>query len=124
MAMTSRGRIQKLLEDDLEELKRLFRAGYELGVVWIPKSSSNLSGEVRSKTILIYEKNLDEARETLLHEFLDYLLADILKPYRNLLNLFIKTINEEVYRKKETFIESLLKLIKPDVFRKNKENTT
>jgi len=97
--------IQEILEDDLENLKRLFNLGYELKVVWLPGGSSHLSGEVKNERILIYEEKLEKAQEALLHEFLDYMLSKIIEPYRDLLNQFIRLINDQTYRKKEQVVE-------------------
>jgi len=115
MVRASERQVQKMLKDYLEELKRLFRSGYELGVIWVPKESSSLSGEVRNETIIVYEKDPQRARKTLIHEFLDYMISSVYKPSVNLLNLMIKGVNEEVYRRKEGFIESLIELIEPKI---------
>ena len=117
MVKASKMRTQKMLENLLEELKRLFRSGYELEVIWVPKESSSLSGEVRNETIIIYERDLQRARETLIHEFLDYMISSVYKPSVNLLNLLIKGVNEEVYRRKENLVDSLIKFIEPKLRR-------
>ena len=117
MVRASERRVEKMLKDYLEELKRLFRSGYELGVIWVPKDSSSLSGEVRNETIIIYERDPQRARETLIHEFLDYMISSVYKPSVNLLNLLIKGVSEEVYRRKENLVDSLIKLIEPKLRR-------
>jgi len=119
MTRTHQKTIQKILEDDLENLKRLFNLGYELKVVWLPGGSSNLSGEVKHGKILIYEEKLEKAKETLLHEFLDYMLSKIIEPYRDLLNQFIRLINDQTYRKKEQVVEALRKIIETQIYLKN-----
>ena len=111
--------IQKMLEEVLEELKRLFRMGYELKVVWLPDSSSSLCGEVKNGTLYVYEKEREEALETLLHEFFDYALSKVIEPYRDLLNQIIKAVNMQVYKRKELLVESFLEFLKPHISRKN-----
>ena len=103
--------LQKRLEDELERLKDLLKMGYELKVAWLPNGNSNLSGEVKGETILIYEEDFDRALETLRHEFLDYEISRIIEPYREVTNKLISLINEDAYRRKERLIEALVKLI-------------
>ena len=85
--------------------------GYELKVEWIPDNDSNLSGEVKEKTIYIYEREADKALKTLRHEFLDYAISQIIEPYRQIANKLIILINEEAYKKKEKLIENLCQLL-------------
>jgi hypothetical protein len=103
--------LQKTLEEELERLKRLLKVGYELNVVSIPNSNSNLSGEVKEETIYVYEEDYDKALETLRHEFLDYAISQVIEPYKRTANQLILLINEIAYKKKEELIEKLTKLI-------------
>jgi hypothetical protein len=103
--------LQKTLEEELERLKRLLKVGYELKVVSIPNSNSNLSGEVKEETIYVYEEDYDKALETLRHEFLDYAISQVIEPYKRTANQLILLINEIAYKKKEELVEKLTKLI-------------
>ena len=103
--------LQEILEEELEKLKHKLQIGYELKVIWIPDDNSNLSGEVRGNKIFIYERDEEKALETLKHEFLDYAISQIIKPYKQVANKLIKLINEEAYKKKERLVESLKNLI-------------
>jgi hypothetical protein len=102
---------QKRLEDELERLKKRFKVGYELKVVWSPNNSGNLAGEVKGETIYIYDESEKEALKTLRHEFLDYAISKLIEPYKNVTNKLIMLMNEEAYKHKEKFIEALVELI-------------
>lgn len=103
--------LQKRLENELERLKRLFKMCYDLKVVWLPNSNSDLSGEVKDETIFIYEGDFDIALKTLKHEFLDYAISQVIEPYRRIANQLILLINEEAYRRKEELIEKLSEVV-------------
>ena len=98
------------LEQELEKLKKKSNFGHELKVVWLPSYDSKLLGEVKNGTIYIYERNEDEAIETLRHEFVDYMISQAIEPYKDIVNKFIQLLNEETYKKKESVVEALLKL--------------
>ena len=83
------------------QLSKLFQFQYEEGI--------------RDTDILV--KRMRVSRKTLIHEFLDYMISSVYKPSVNLLNLMIKGVNEEVYRRKENLIESLIKFIEPKLRR-------
>jgi hypothetical protein len=102
---------QKRLENELERLKKRFKVGYELKVVWSPNNSGNLAGEVKGETIYIYDESEKEALKTLRHEFLDYAISKLIEPYKNVTNKLIMLMNEEAYKHKEKFIEALVELI-------------
>jgi hypothetical protein len=102
---------QKRLENELEKLKKRFKVGYELKVVWSPNNSGNLAGEVKGETIYVYDENEKEALKTLRHEFLDYAISKLIEPYKNVTNKLIMLMNEEAYKHKEKFIETLIELI-------------
>jgi hypothetical protein len=103
--------LEEKLELELERLKRLLKMGYELKVAWLPKSNTNLAGEVKGETIYVYEEDLDKALETLKHEFLDYAISQVIEPYRKIANQLIMLLNEVAYRRKEELIEKLAKII-------------
>ena len=99
------------LEEELERLKRITDLNPGLKVVWDPRESK-LSGEVRGDTIYIYEKDEDEALETLSHEFLDYTITQAIRPLADLVNLLVKAKEDEVYNNKEHVIEKLVNLLR------------
>jgi len=102
---------QKRLENELERLKKRFKIGYELKVVWSPNNSGNLAGEVKGETIYIYDENEKEALKTLRHEFLDYAISKLIEPYKNVTNKLIMLMNEEAYKRKEKLVEALIELM-------------
>ena len=83
-----------------------------LKLVWVPDLGKGLSGEVRNNVVYIYEKDEVEAIETLKHELIDYLVTSkIVKPLVDLVNLLIKSRESDVYREKETIVETLSKMV-------------
>jgi hypothetical protein len=102
---------QKRLENELEKLKKRFKVGYELKVVWSPNNSGNLSGEVKEETIFIYEEEFKKALETLRHEFLDYAISKVIEPYKEIANRLILLVNENAYKKKERLVKALIRVI-------------
>jgi len=105
-------KLQSVLEEELGKLKRLLTICYELKVEWIPNKHSNLSGEVRGKTIRIYEAEEKEAKETLKHEVIDYAISRVVEPYKEVTNKLISVINEDAYGRKEKLVEALSQLLK------------
>jgi hypothetical protein len=104
--------VEKRLTDELENLKRLLDLESSLEVVWMPLPESELSGEVKGKTIYIYECEADKALKTLRHELVDYLLTSkIVKPLVDLVNILIKTREAEIYREKEKLVEIFMKIL-------------
>jgi len=103
--------VSNRLSRELEKLKRRLNAGYELTVKWMPTPQSEISGEVVKNCIYIYEEDEDKAVEVLKHEFLDYLIANVIEPYHRITNKLIDLVNEETYRRKEKLIEKLVTLL-------------
>ncbi|MEM1558388.1 MAG: hypothetical protein QXG12_07335 [Thermoproteota archaeon] len=103
--------IQKALQLELEKLKRKTGMGQGLKVEWLPNRDLSLSGEVKHKTIYVYEENEVKAIETLRHEFIDYLLSQAIEPHRSIANKLIQLLNEIAYRKKEEIVKAILKLL-------------
>jgi len=98
------------LEEELERLKRKFNMGYELKVVWVPNESERLCGEVKEETVFIYEKDLSKALKTLKHEFLDYTVTQVIEPYKEVTNIFIRLLNRKACKQKEALVEKLSEL--------------
>ena len=93
--------IADFLRRELKHLKQIFGRGYELEVIWAPNENSNLSGEVKGTRLYIYEPDREKALQTLVHEFLDYLISRIIEPYRDVTNKLISLINEYAYQRKD-----------------------
>jgi hypothetical protein len=105
------GRGESRLRSELELLKAVTEMGQELSVKWVPDLGSERGGEVKEGVIYIYGESLEEALETLRHEFVDYLVSQAIEPYRSVANKLIQLLNEEAYRRKERIIEALVKLL-------------
>ncbi|MEM3463631.1 MAG: hypothetical protein QXL91_02085 [Candidatus Bathyarchaeia archaeon] len=99
------------LKKTLERLKKTVGLGHELEVKWIPNHSHMCSGEVKGNIIYIYDTDLKEAEETLVHEYVEWLIAQTSKPYLELLNTLIRCRNEEAYKRRHAVAEALSKLI-------------
>jgi hypothetical protein len=105
------GRVESRLRSELELLKAETGMGQELSVEWVPDPGSERGGEVKGTVIYIYEESLEEALETLRHEFVDYLVSQAIEPYKSVANKLIQLLNEEAYRRKERIIKALVKLL-------------
>ena len=100
-------------ELELRRLQRLMGIGHELKVTWLPgkveyRYGKQLAEEVRGNMIFVYAESGDEAVELVRHGFLEWLLNQHTRPYRELINLLIMLFEEQQYRGKEKVIESLL----------------
>ncbi len=99
------------LESELERLKKISGKGCELQLRWIPNANSTKEGEVRGGTVYIYSTSINEAIQTLRHEFLDYLICKAVEPYQNIVNGLLASLSERAYRGKEEVVESVLKIL-------------
>jgi hypothetical protein len=99
------------LEKKLKRLKNVSRKGLELSLVWQPNKGGPLSGEVKGKTVYIYEADEEKALDILEHEFVDYLVTTASEFYKMLSKSLMKVINEMAYLHKEEIVESLLALL-------------
>jgi len=108
---TTKCGIQRKLEDELERLKKILRLGYELGVIWVPTSNKNLSGEVKGAFIHVYDQDEEIALATLKHEFIDFAISKVVEPYKEVTNKLISLLNEDAYRRKEKLVEALTRLL-------------
>ena len=98
------------LREELEDLKRITGLGSGLSLIWAPDSLNPLSGEVKVKTVYIYDMTERKALDTLHHEFLDYCVSEAIQPYREVANILMKLFNESAYKRKEEIVEGLRKL--------------
>lgn len=99
------------LEEELERLKARSGVKADLKVVWLPRSDSKKEGEVVGRTIFVYSQNIEEALQTLRHEFVDFVVSGAAEPYLKLINSLLSAISEQAYNKKEEVVEALLKLL-------------
>ncbi len=103
-----------ILEEELERLKARVGIKTDFTVVWLPKADSKKEGEVVGNTIFVYSSDIDEALQTLRHEFVDIIVSSAIQPYLKLVNILLSAISEDAYKKKEEAVEALLKLLVDD----------
>lgn len=105
-----------LLDHELDRLKQVTGMGHELKIHWQPghicynKEGKPLRGKVVGNVILVFDKEAEQAKEALGHEFIEYLIDKAIEPYRNLLNAFIQVFHNEAYEKREECVKALSKL--------------
>lgn len=103
---------QRVLESELDRLKRILKISYELRVIWLPNArDSKISGEVKGNCIYVYDEDREVALETLRHEFIDYAISKVVEPYKEVTNQLIDFVNEIAYKRKEQLVEVLAQLI-------------
>ncbi|MDH3779365.1 MAG: hypothetical protein OES15_00770 [Nitrosopumilus sp.] len=102
---------KKLLLTELERLQRISGHMHNFDVVWFPQNNSEIEGKVEGNTITIYSQNITDAIDTLQHEFVDYIISQVIKPYITLVNSLMGIITKEAYETKEKSVEALLNLI-------------
>jgi len=103
------------LERELRRLQSLIGLNSSLKVDWVPNGSRDVHGEVRGDIIYVYDESLEEAVQTLRHEFIDYAVSRTIEPYRDIANKLIVFINEKAYRDKEKLVGALCTLISQEV---------
>jgi len=103
----------KILNDELESLenKTGIKTGYS--IQWTPDVDSTKEGEVKfaEKIICIYSTNLDDATDTLRHEFFEILICHTQKPYVELIKILFHIISKQAYENKEEMVECLVSLV-------------
>lgn len=102
----------KSLQDELDKLKTITGIKKEFKIIWIPRQDSSIEGKVEDDAIIIYSTSIEQALETLRHEFFDLIISNAIKPYMNLVNALLSVIGENAYKSKEEAVESLLLLCK------------
>ncbi|MEM1547166.1 MAG: hypothetical protein QXP91_12015 [Candidatus Methanomethylicia archaeon] len=103
--------MKNILSKELEKLRRKVNYGFELKVVFKPKSNTDVYGEVKDGVIYVYVDDINEAIKTLRHEFIDYIVSKVIEPYRKTTNKLIELLNEISYRRKEEIVNVLMKLL-------------
>lgn len=106
------------LQDEMNQTLKRLGLG-EWTVIFMPgkKHEVNervLNGQVlpKDKTILIFSKDAEKAKDTLLHEFLEIKLQPLIAEYRETSNHLIKVIERLLYREKERTIKDLIPLLR------------
>ena len=90
--------------------------GFELGVCWLPgfkkysREGKELRGEVQGNKIFLYDEDFEEAKETLKHEFIEYLVDQTNDPYRRLVNALVSLFEDQAYGQREKIVKALAKL--------------
>jgi len=74
------------------------------------KEGKELRGEVLGTKIFIYGIDFEEAKETLLHEFIEYLINQTNDPYRRLVNALVSLIQGQAYERRERTVKALARL--------------
>ena len=97
---------------ELRRLQSLMGLNSSLKVEWVPNRNRDAHGEVRGDVIYVYDEGLQEAVQTLKHEFIDYCITrEVVTPLVDLVNALIKSREAEVYRRKEKLVELFSSLI-------------
>ena len=82
-------------------------------VRWLPDSSSARARVFLEKqTIEIYDSDEEAAWSTLIHEVVELRLRPVIRPYKEMCNALIGTIEKLTYARKEQFIDDILKMLK------------
>jgi len=120
-------KIENELQIELEKLIQDYGRCRELTVKWVPEmrqqrerestslfgDNCTMCGEVKDRTIYIYETELEECIHTLRHEFFEYLIDhELVGPYVSLYNKMFegyeKAFQDTQYKRKEALIEILV----------------
>jgi len=85
-------------------------------VRWIPEGNPKFSRkrgyvDLKSRTIFIYDRNEDEAWSTFLHELLEIRLRRLTNLYRRFINSLLDILDDEVYRRKEDFLNEIPQIL-------------
>jgi len=112
--------VQTLLEEELRRLKEKSGLGYGLEVTWMPDGPKDRAGEVKRNVILVYEKEPEAALKTLRHEFVDWLVSQVTRAHKQLVNKLLELLELQLYVKKEKVVQAILNLLAPSCNGKDK----
>jgi hypothetical protein len=87
--------------------KTLDRLNLPLRVLWTPRDSATIHGEIKQGVIYIYDANSKEAIETFEHEVYEYKFKEVTRMQRAMINSLIEVIEKEIYARKEAFFDFL-----------------
>jgi len=77
---------------------------------FLPEDRPRLSGEVRGRTIYVYERKLNVAIHTLRHEVYDHLISEsVIRPFLELVNRQNDLIFSLIHERKERLVEDLVR---------------
>ena len=105
------------LSKELERLKEKAGLGFELEVYRRPgfkkysREGRELRGEVQGNKIFVYDQGFEEAKETLLHEFIEYLVDQTNDPYRRIVNALVSLFEDQAYSQREKIVKALANLL-------------
>ena len=91
--------------------KMLDRLGIPLMISWNPNPNMAVHGEIKGNSLFVYDKELDEAWATFMHEVVEFKLKQVTRVYRTLINNLIEGYEKLAYQEKEEFVEFIPKLI-------------
>jgi len=108
--------VEAKLRKQLERLKQRVGMGYEVEVLWLPKTVRYRNGkelleEVKDHVIYIYAEDPGEAEKLLTHGFAEWLLNRHTKRYRLLINKLIEVFEQIQYEEKERLVDAIAKLM-------------
>ncbi len=89
----------------------LDRLGIPLMISWNPNPNMAVHGEIKGYSLCVYNKELDEAWATFMHEVVEFKLKRVTRVYRTLINNLIDGYEKLAYQEKEEFVEGIPKLI-------------
>jgi len=102
---------KRILASELNRLQKITGNNKKFDLTWSPQSDSDIEGKVEGNAITIHSENIEDAIDTLQHEFVDYIISQAIKPYVNLVNSLISIITRDAYETKEETVESMLRLM-------------
>ena len=114
--MTQRTITLQDLQDHLDLLKALVGLGGQVQLEWRPgavefKNGKQLQEEVRGDTVIIYAEDPEQAKELLIHGFLEWVLNEHTKGYRLLVNKLIEVFEEIHYQSKEKLLGAFTRVL-------------
>lgn len=99
----------------------------EWSVVWNPGGSEEERGVAYpdTKLIVVYDRELEAALETLIHEYLEVRMKAVIRPQLATINALLKALEKIYYAEKEETIDDLtpllLRVLKEDLTTKEGE---
>ena len=114
--------IKRKLQKELSNLQATLNIGHQFKLKYLPnqkrisKNGFPLMGEVNGDFIFIYVEDETTALETLRHEFIDYMVAEAIKPYQEICNVQRQILNgvfthleDNAYLEKEAMVDRLIR---------------
>ena len=108
----SNNKNKRRLASELNRLQKITGNNEKFDLIWSPQNDSDIEGKVEGNAITIYSENIEDAIDTLQHEFVDYIISQAIKPYVTMVNSLMSIITKDAYETKEDAVESLLRLMR------------